>query len=196
MAKNELDGRALVNPQLGAMPPSGSDRAIWQVRDAQAFTEALVSIPERVHLFAEDGGLKVLLDGEVQVLNAERLHRVIRENCVTKHLVTREGKLEIEFQPAEAGAMVLQEMLRNGKNEGGLRGRVPDILVEAPRQAPPPPQEPPSNHPEAVAGRRTAARWAELGSDARLQEEIAAGQRTTAKHRAQGQPGSNPAADS
>jgi hypothetical protein len=195
MAKNELDGRALVNPQLGAMPPSGSDKALWQVREARTFTDALVSIPERVHLFAEDGGLRVLLDGGVHVLNAERLHRVIRENCVTKHLVTRDGKLEIEFRQADANATVLQEMLRNRKEDGGLRGRVPDILVEAPRQAPPP-QEPPSNHPEAVAGRRTAARWAELGSNARLQEEIAAGQRATAKHRAQGQPESNPAADS
>jgi hypothetical protein len=189
MATNELDGRALVNPQLSAMPPSGSNRKIWQATEARTFTEALVSVPERVHLFSEDGELKVFLDGGVHVLNAERLHRVIHENCATKHLVTREGKLEIEFRPAEAGAMVIQEMLRNRKEDGGLRGRVPDILVEAPRQAPPPP-EPLSNHPEAVAGRRTAAKWAELGSNARLQEEIAAGQRAAAKHRAQGQAGS------
>jgi hypothetical protein len=192
MTNNELDGRALVNPQLSAMPPSGSDRAIWKVSEARTFTEALVSIPERVHLFAEDGGLKVFLDGGVHVLNAERLHRVIRENCVTKHLVTREGKLEIEFRPAEANAMVLRDMLWNDKLDGGLRGRVPDLAVEAPRQAPPPPQGPglPADHPEVLAGQRAAARWAAQGSNAHLQQEIEAGQRATAKYRAQGQAGS------
>jgi hypothetical protein len=146
-------------------------------------------MPGRVHLFSEGGGLQVFLDDEVHVLNAERLHRVIRENCVTKHLVTRDGKLEIEFRPVLASAMTLQDMLRKEGNEGGLRGRVPGVVVEAPRQAvaaqEPPPIETssfPKTQIEMTRGREVAQKYAATAERTRLEHEQ--GARLVARARA------------
>jgi hypothetical protein len=102
--------------------------------------------------------------------------------------VTREGKLEIEFRPVLASAMTLQDMLRKEGNEGGLRGRVPGVVVEAPRQAVAA-QEPPvetSSFPktqiEMMRGREVARKYAATAERTRL--EMEAGQRAVARARA------------
>jgi hypothetical protein len=177
---DDLAGRAVVNLQPNAMPASGSGRDIWRNTEAQTLTDALVGMPGRVHLFSEGGGLQVFLDDGVHVLNAERLHRVIRENCVTKHLVTRGGKLEIEFRPVLASAMTLQDMLRKEGNEGGLRGRVPGVIVEAPRQqsqvaGPEPPPVETSSFPktqiEMARGREVSQKYAATAERTRLEQQ-------------------------
>jgi hypothetical protein len=103
---------------IRALPQSGPDKALylsativallWLAAEARTLTDTLVGMPDRVHLFSQEGQFKVFVDGEVRTLSAERLHKVIRANCVTKHIVNRESTLEIEFRPAEANTMMLR----------------------------------------------------------------------------------------
>jgi hypothetical protein len=88
-------------------------------------------------------------------------------------------------------------MVRNLIRES-LPRRAPVVWPEA---APPPPEPEvqvllPETQIEIAAGKRTAARWAGLGSKERLQQEIEAGKRAIEKYQAlREQPGSNPAAE-
>jgi hypothetical protein len=110
---------------------------------------------------------------------------------------------EREFRPVVVGEAVLR-MLLQGDEDYSLAKFLPPLTAAdvEPRETQLPVTEPAPEAPtptvmnpeELAAGKRTAARWAELGSAEKTRQEAQRGAEVSARHRLRGQPGSNPAA--
>jgi hypothetical protein len=115
-------------------------------------------------------------------VGGELLRKVLRENFVSKCLVTTGAGLEIAYRPVEVSELVIRTLLTAPVRDGGLVGRIPQVVMEPPRQVSE--ETAPAviwNQVEYEAGQRALARHAP-GSE-RLREEIEAGQRALAKYR-------------
>jgi hypothetical protein len=122
------------------------------------------------------GQLVWITDGKRVPVFRDVVVELCRRFVVTEHPVERDGKWEVERRPFVPTELTVRNLIRES-----LPKRAPVVQPEAA----PAPAEPavllPDDHPEVVAGRRTAARHAGLGGD-RLQEESEAGRRTAARY--------------
>jgi hypothetical protein len=179
MRNNELGGRAVYNP-----------------RGRNAEDDLAACILQAATVFTMDGQVVWIADGKKTPVFRDAVIELCRRFIVTAHPVNRGTETEpnwvVEYRPFVPPELMVRNLVRES-----LPRRAPVVWPEAAPPPPPPPEVPLSDHPEHVAGRRTAAKWAERGSSTRLQQEIETGQHAAAKYRAaQGQPGggSNPAA--
>jgi hypothetical protein len=179
MANDELAGRTVVILPGGADALRGPARTIAVTAQAQVLANAVVNALDRIDLFEIDGGLVLLVDGDLRPVSNEILREVIRENFVTKQLrIAADGAVEKSYAPVEPAETAIRQMLTAPVKEGGLIGRLPPVQVTtAPQVAAEPQAGLPDDHPETIAGRRALARHAGIGTH----QEIEAGRAAAAK---------------
>jgi hypothetical protein len=178
---HELDGRTILNLPGSADGLRGPARTTAITAEARALSDAIVARLDRIDLFEDEGRLKLLVNGEWQIVTGEVLRGIIRANCARKCLVTAGGRLGVEFRPVEPGELVVRTMLTAPPRDGGLIGRAPPAVMEPPRQL----MEEvaaavPSNPIEDAAGKRALAKYADAGSE-RTRQEIEQGKRRLAQ---------------
>ena len=176
MASDELNGRKIFTSSFDFRAPSlfSTDA---KHRLNQAMPALTAAVAGAADLFAVDGQIVGLIDGELDVMNAAALGKVIRENLVRKG-IRNAGTVETpiwerEFRGVEVGEVVLRMLLVDERY--GLLGLLPvlheeDLMPRLPEaavaEAPPPATPTPTvmNEAEAEASRRVSERWARLGS--------------------------------
>ena len=171
-----------MNDELG-------DRVIYNPRGRNAEDDLAACIMQAAPIFMMDGRLVWVRGGPLTLINRDAVIELCGRFIVTEHPVNRGTEAEpdwvVEYRQFVPDELMVRNLIRES-----LPRRAPVVWPEA---APPPPEpEPqvllPETEIEIAAGKRTAARWAGLGSKERLQQEIEAGQRAAARHKAQGQP--------
>ena len=138
-------------------------------------------------LFQHEGGIVLVAKGELQVVNNDLLRWLIEATFVEKHVMrTLPGpRYEVEYQLVRPSESAVRTLLTREASEGGLRAKLPVLQIEEPQLMAPPVAAPaasglPDDHPEAVAGRRTLARYAD--ADKKRELEMARGAAVRAKY--------------
>ena len=189
MGNNELAGRRVL------MMPKNPDGLRGQQRDtatkveALALQKAIIDSLDILHLFDEGERPVLVAGGEVRNIGSEQLRWIISETFVTKHVVRKLPglKCEVEHRPVYPSEMAVRALLTKEPNEGGLRGKLPVLEVETQGFTAPAAPEPPAalglpdDPPEILAGRRTAARYAD--SDKKRELEMKRGAEVVERYR-------------
>jgi hypothetical protein len=121
--------------------------------------------------------LVLVANGELQAINAGYLRTIVESLFVTKHIVRKGLRHEVEYRPANPSEAAVRALLRADQSDGGLLGRLPPLVVEEPQAAvEEKPQEVmssplPEVQAEFEAGRRTAARYADSAERTRLEAQ-------------------------
>jgi hypothetical protein len=172
--------------------PRSADSLRGQQRDAAVKNEALVlqdailGSLDILDLFDDSGRVVLVANGELQAVNSEHLRMIIEELFVTKHVVRKGLRHEVEYQPVRPNEMAVRALLRAEPRDGGLIGRLPRLEVEQPQvQAPPEPAPvfmQPGSREEAefLAGQRGYQRLA--NTDARTELESRRGREVSERY--------------
>jgi hypothetical protein len=141
------------------------------------------AIVEAADMYEHDGRTVLLVDGELQIVTPALLAKAIRSTLVRKSLrnagTVEAPKWERAYVPVEVGEGALRMLLQDEKH--GLPGRVPPVMMEAPRQATVEEAAVMHSNPvEHEAGQRALAKHA--GAEAeRTQREIERGKQRLAE---------------
>jgi hypothetical protein len=190
MADDQLDGRKIVILPGSADGLRGPARTIALTAEARCLADAIVARLDRIDMFELNGALVLLAGNELHGVNREVLREVVRANFATKHLVTAGAGLSVEFRPVEVSELVVRTLLTAPPQDGGLIGRVPAVMMEAPRQTAAEEVAMPSDPLEAARGAQVLARHAAAG-DERTPQEIERGRQRAAEFAGQEKGGLN-----
>jgi hypothetical protein len=177
VANDKLGNRKILNCTFDFTAPRRGPTEVYALNSALPVLAN--AIAEAADLFEADGRIVVLVDEELQIVTPAILAEAIRSNLVRKGLrnvgTVEAPRWEREFKPVEVNEMVLRLLLQDERH--GLIGRLPVVRIEDAM-----PREPqvetaeaaapglPDDHPEMVAGRRAAAKHADVGNERRRQE--------------------------
>jgi hypothetical protein len=176
---DELAGRRIVvMPSTRSDGLRGSAHGIALKNEALALREAIVGALDVLHLFDDGGRVVLIAKGELQAVNAEYLRMILESLFVTKHVVRKGLKYEVEFRPIQAGELAVRSLLTKDPKDGGLAGLLPVLNVETQGFAAPVAAAEkeitssplPEVQAEILAGRRTAARYADAGARTELEK--------------------------
>jgi hypothetical protein len=159
----------------------GPARTIAITAEANAIAGAIAGALDRIDMFELDGRLVLLVDGELRNVNAAILREIIRTNFATKHLVQAGAGLGVEYRPVEVGELVIRTMLTAPPRDGGLVGRVPPVMMEAPRQVEEAAPVVMMDPVEFEAGQRALAKHTGAASSERTRQEIERGKQQLAE---------------
>jgi hypothetical protein len=174
----------------------------WNTDEKYALNRALPrlagAVAEACDLYDVDGQVIGLAAGKLDIVTPAILGKMIGENLVRKSVrntgTIEQPVFEREYRPVAVSEANIRRLLTD--KEYGLAGLLPRLEAAdvTPRGAEPPavetPPEPEApatiNPAEIEAGKRTAAKWAELGSAEQTKIEREQGARVAAKHKARG----------
>ena len=163
MANDALDGRVVYSP-----------------RGRNAEDDLAACILRAAKIFMMDGQLVWVKGGPLVPVVRDVVIELCGRFVVTEHPVNRGTEAEpdwaVEYRAFAPTELTIRNLIRES-----LPKRAPVVQPEAAQRVEEEPQLLPDDHPEVVAGRRAAAKYAEAG-DARLHEEMDAGQRTAARY--------------
>jgi hypothetical protein len=180
---DDLAGRIVLILPASADGLRGQQRTTAVANEARVLADAIVARLDVIDLF-DDGQLILVAGGGLHHVNAEILREIIRTNFVSKCIVNTGTGLAIKYRPVEVSELVVRTLLTAPPHQGGLVGRVPPVMMEAPRQlAEPAEVVVPSNPVEHEAGQRALARHAGGASGERTRQEIERGKQRLAQLR-------------
>jgi hypothetical protein len=133
----------------------------------------------------------LVANGKVQTVGSAELRWILAASFVTKHVMNTgtawRPVLKVEHREVNPSETAVRAMLTKDAREGGLRGRLPRLQIETPRQEAAPVEEPTpvvmdgsKEALEYAAGRKTAARFASNAEQTRL--EMAQGAAVSARY--------------
>jgi hypothetical protein len=191
--------RIITNMSRSAPDLRGQQRDSATKVEALALREAICEALDVLNLFEDNGRVVLIAKGELQAVNAEYLRVILESLFVTKAVVRKlpglKYEVELAINPSEAAVRAL---LRADQRDGGLSGKLPRLVIEQPQVAveenPPAAPVLPNDHPEALAGRRTVARYAD--SDKKRELELARGAEMVRRYQGQRATSETPAEES
>jgi hypothetical protein len=176
MGNNELASRRVIAMPRNAPDLRGQQRDAAMKSEALVLREAICGALDILDLFQHEGGIVLVAKGELQVVNNDLLRWLIEATFVEKHVIrTLPGpRYEVEYQLVRPSESAVRTLLTREASEGGLRAKLPVLQIEEPQLMVPPAAAPtapglPDDHPEAVAGRRTLARYADADKKRELE---------------------------
>jgi hypothetical protein len=95
---HELDGRTIINLPGSADGLRGPARTLAINAEARCLSDAIVGRLDRIDLFEDEGRLKLLVNGEWQIVTGAMLRQAIGANCVRKCLVAGPTGLAVELR--------------------------------------------------------------------------------------------------
>jgi hypothetical protein len=134
-------------------------RVVYSPRGRNAEDDLAACILQAAHVFMMDGQLTWIADGKRVPVFRDVVYELCQRFVVTEHPVNRAGKWIVERQPVVPDELMVRNLIRESLPK---RAPVVQPVVERPQEEPP--VMLPDDHPEVVAGRRTAARHASTGS--------------------------------